>query len=74
MAKNPHPSGRPIRTRHVVPRPIFNYGADPEAPYAVVRLRSRPKPMTDAIAYKEQPSFDDDDFVPFGFSKIRGEI
>ena len=50
--KNPHPSGRPIRSRHIKPVSRFNYPPDPSCIYATPRLRPKlPVSLVDAIGY-----------------------
>jgi hypothetical protein len=66
--KHPHPSGRPIRER--IPkkayRPWFNY---PPETFATPRLRPQPpKPVANAIGYKEiTPDDERWQGVPWGF-------
>jgi hypothetical protein len=61
MAKNPHPSGRPIRRDEKVGRQYWNYPAET---YATPKLRPISKPVADAIGYHRiYPTGDDDGVI-----------
>jgi len=58
MAKNPHPSGRPIRKDEKVGRQYWNYPAET---YATPKLRPKLVPVADAVGYlRVYPTNDDD--------------
>ena len=66
MAKNPHPSGRPIRRDRKVGRGFWNYPNDPNIVYAIPRLRQKPPAafVADAIGYLHAPVHHDEDHAP----------
>jgi hypothetical protein len=73
MAKNPHPSGRPIRRKEEkIGRQYWNYPAET---YATPRLRPKSGPIADAIGYRTieaVPTWDAEEASrPIGFMRFK---
>lgn len=73
MAKNPHPSGRPVRRESKVGRGCWNYPPDPGIVYATPRLRPVARSTCDAVGFLRVPASDDDESRPVGFVHFGGE-